>query len=397
MNSKRVFLNPALKFFFLVLMIFLLICILINLQACESGQRVIKIGNQVVLSGEYKSFGEDQLVSIELAASKLSPVRIGGFDYEIEVITKDDEGNPEKAFLIAREMVDEGVAGVIGSTFDGTTKASVPVYEEYGIPIISPSAQDPEISGMGNVFFRMVMNNKQKVENIADFIVNKINPQKLILINNQEEYSKGLVDYLKEVLSDYGIETPEPMSIKINEEDVGIIADNLLIEGPDTIFFCASYNEVAALVSKAREIGLGSKFITETLGMDDNIFVLADVQYLEGLIAVIPEPPSLANYSQDSKAVNFWYDFNNYLNQMDNPDVSIDGPGPYAPYCYDSVFVIIEAMKKSNSILPQDYIDELRTISYDGVVGHIEFDSNGERVSPPSTVFIVKDGAWVRY
>ena len=397
MNSKRVFLNPALKFFFLVLMIFLLICILINLQACESGQRVIKIGNQVVLSGEYKSFGEDQLVSIELAASKLSPVRIGGFDYEIEVITKDDEGNPEKAFLIAREMVDEGVAGVIGSTFDGTTKASVPVYEEYGIPIISPSAQDPEISGMGNVFFRMVMNNKQKVENIADFIVNKINPQKLILINNQEEYSKGLVDYLKEVLSDYGIETPEPMSIKINEEDVGIIADNLLIEGPDTIFFCASYNEVAALVSKAREIGLGSKFITETLGMDDNIFVLADVQYLEGLIAVIPEPPSLANYSQDSKAVNFWYDFNNYLNQMDNPDVSIDGPGPYAPYCYDSVFVIIEAMKKSNSIMPQDYIDELRTISYDGVVGHIEFDSNGERVSPPSTVFIVKDGAWVRY
>ena len=397
MNSKRVFLNPALKFFFLVLMIFLLICILINLQACESGQRVIKIGNQVVLSGEYKSFGEDQLVSIELAASKLSPVRIGGFDYEIEVITKDDEGNPEKAFLIAREMVAEGVAGVIGSTFDGTTKASVPVYEEYSIPIISPSAQDPEISGMGNVFFRMVMNNKQKVENIADFIVNKINPQKLILINNQEEYSKGLVDYLKEVLSDYGIETPEPMSIKINEEDVGIIADNLLIEGPDTIFFCASYNEVAALVSKAREIGLGSKFITETLGMDDNIFVLADVQYLEGLIAVIPEPPSLANYSQDSKAVNFWYDFNNYLNQIDNPDVSIDGPGPYAPYCYDSVFVIIEAMKKSNSILPQDYIDELRTISYDGVVGHIEFDSNGERVSPPSTVFIVKDGAWVRY
>ncbi|GAH27538.1 unnamed protein product, partial [marine sediment metagenome] len=60
---------------------------------------MIKIGNQAVLSGEYRSFGEEQLVSVELAASKLSPVRIGGFDYEIEVVTKDDEGNPEKAFL----------------------------------------------------------------------------------------------------------------------------------------------------------------------------------------------------------------------------------------------------------------------------------------------------------
>src|SRR4030042_1941688 len=345
MNSKRMFLTPVFKFSFLILIICLSIFLLINLQACESEQRVIKIGNQSVLSGEYRSFGEDQMVSVELAASKLSPVRIGGFDYEIEVITKDDEGNPEKAFLVAQEMVDEGVAAVIGSTFDGTTEVSLPVYEGYGIPLISPFAQKNEISEEGNIFFRMVMNNKQKIENIADFIASNINPQKLILINNQEEYSI----------------------------------------------------ELASLISKVREVGLESRFITETLGMDDSIFVLADAQYLEGLIAVIPEPPSLAKYSQDPKAVNFWYDFNNYLSKMDDSDISIESPGTYAPYCYDSVFIIIEAMKRSNSILPEDYVDELRAISYDGIVGHIEFDSNGDRVDPLSTIFIVKDGAWVRY
>ena len=397
MNLKRVFLNRAFKLFLLVLIIFTLIYLSVNLGACEPRKRVIKIGNQAVLSGEYRSFGEDQLVSIKLAASKLSPVRIGGFDYEIEVVTKDDEGNPEKAFLVAQEMIDEGVAGVIGSTFDGTTKVSVPVYEEYGIPVISPYAQKTEISKMGNIFFRMVMNNEQKIENIADFIANKINPQKLMLINNQEEYSIGLVDYLREVLSDYGIETAGPISIKISEEDVAVIAENLLIEGPDTIFFCGSYNELASLMTKAREIGLGSRFITEKLGMDDKIFDLADAQYLEGLIAIIPEPPSLAMYSQDPTAINFWRDFNNYLSQMDDSDISIDGPGDYAPYCYDSVFVIIEAMKRSNSISTKDYIDELKTTSYDGLVGHIEFDSNGDRVNPLSTVFIVKDGAWIRY
>src|SRR4030065_1378830 len=397
MNSKRMFSTPVFKFSFLILIIFLSIFLLINLQACESGQRVIKIGNQSVLSGEYRSFGEDQLVSVELAVSKLSPVRIGGFDYEIEVITKDDEGNPEKAFLVAQEMVDEGVAGVIGSTFDGTTIASVPVYDESGIPIISPSAQDPEISGAGDVFFRMVMNNEQKVENIADFIINEINPQKIILINNQEKNSIGLVDYLRKVLSDNGIETLQPMSININEEDSGIIAENLLIEGPDTIFYCGAYTEVAALISRVREIGLETNFITETMGMDDNIFVLEDAQYLEGLIAVIPEPPSLARYSQDPKAVSFWYDFNNYLTQIDDRDISIEGPGQYAPYCYDSVFIIIEAMKKANSILPNDYLKELKTISYNGVTGLIEFDSNGDRLNPASTVFIVKDGTWVRY
>ncbi|MBM3703098.1 MAG: hypothetical protein FJW63_08990 [Actinobacteria bacterium] len=397
MNLKRVFLNKAFRLFLLVLIIFTLIYLSVNLGACEPRKRVIKIGNQAVLSGEYRSFGEDQLVSVKLAASKLSPVRIGGFDYEIEVVTKDDEGNPEKAFLVAQEMVGEEVAAVIGSTFDGTTKVSVPVYEEYGIPIISSYAQKTEISKMGNTFFRMVMNNEQKIENIADFIANKINPQKLMLINNREEYSIELVDYLREVLSDYSIETAGPMSIKISEEDVAVIAENLLIEGPDTIFFCGSYKELASLMTKAREIGLGSRFITEKLGMDDKIFDLADAQYLEGLIAIIPEPPSLARYSQDPRAVNFWHDFNNYLSQIDDPDISIDSPGEYAPYCYDSVFVIIEAMKRSNSISTKDYIDELKTTSYDGLVGHIEFDSNGDRVNPLSTVFIVKDGAWIRY
>lgn len=397
MNIKRLFLGLFFRLFFLILITALFIYLSINLTSCDHKRRVIKIGNQTVLSGEYKSFGEDQLVSIVLAASKLSPVRIGGFDYEIEIITKDDEGNPEEAFLTAQEMVKEEVAGVIGSTFNGTTEVSIPVYEEYGIPVISPSAQRTELSEMGNSFFRLVINSKQKIENIASFIESKIDPKKLMLINNREEYSIELIDYLKEVLIDYGIETPEPISVKIGEEDIKDIAEYLLMEGPDAVFFCGDYSELAAIMAAAGEVGLESRFITETLGMDDDIFFLTDPQYLEGLLAVIPEPPSLARYSQDPKAVTFWYDFNDYLNEIDDLDISIDSPGQYAPYCYDSVFVLIEAMKKSNSILPKDYIDELQDTSYDGVVGHIEFDSNGDMVDPMSTVFVVKDGAWVRY
>jgi branched-chain amino acid transport system substrate-binding protein len=57
----------------------------------------------------------------------------------------------------------------------------------------------------------------------------------------------------------------------------------------------------------------------------------------------------------------------------------------------------IEAMKRSNSVLPQDFMQELKGISYEGLTGLIEFDSNGDRVDPQSTVFIVRDGAWVRH
>lgn len=397
MNVRKLVPSLFSRLFFLVLVTALLVSLCIDLTSCDYRRRVIKIGNQAVMSGEYKSFGEDQLVSIMLAASKLSPVRVGGFDYEIEIVTKDDEGDPEEAFLAAQEMAKEEVAGVIGSTFNGTTEFSIPVYEEYGIPMISPSAQKTELSEMGNNFYRLVINSRQKIENIAGFIDDKINSTNLILMNNREEYSIELVDCLREVLSDYGIETPEPMSVEIDEEDIIDIAEYLLMEGPDTVFFCGDYRELASIMTAAEEVDLESIFITETLGMDDDIFVLTDPQNLEGLLAIIPEPPSLARYSEDPKAVNFWYDFNDYLNEIEYPDISIDSPGQYAPYCYDSVFVLIEAMKRSNSILPKDYIDELQKTSYDGVIGHIEFDSSGNIVDPMSTVFVVKDGAWVRY
>jgi branched-chain amino acid transport system substrate-binding protein len=397
MTFKRLLFVKISKLFVQALLLLLLFLILINSSSCDSRERVIKIGSQSVLSGEYEAFGEEQMLSLELATSKLSPVKIGGVNYKIEIINKDDEGNPEKAFLVAQEMADEGVVAVIGSTFDGTTQVSLPVYGGYGIPLLSPFAQKADVYEEGNIFFRMIINNEQKVENIANFINEKIKPRKIILINNREEYSINLVDYLDGLLSDRGIEAGEPMSIKISEEDTGVIAENLVIEGPDTIFFCGNYNEVAALMTEARTAGLNATFITETIGMDDNIFVLAEAQYLEGLIAIIPDPPSLARYSQDTRAVNFWYDFNSYLENIDYEGISIKGPGQYAPYCYDSVFILIEAMKRANSIIPDDFLDELKTSSYDGVTGKIEFDSNGNRVNPLSTSFIVKDGSWVRY
>ena len=54
-------------------------------------------------------------------------------------------------------------------------------------------------------------------------------------------------------------------------------------------------------------------------------------------------------------------------------------------------------MKRSNSILPEDFMGELEKTSYDGIVGNIKFNSNGDRVDPPSTIFIMKNGDWVRY
>jgi branched-chain amino acid transport system substrate-binding protein len=54
-------------------------------------------------------------------------------------------------------------------------------------------------------------------------------------------------------------------------------------------------------------------------------------------------------------------------------------------------------MKETNSILFEDFSEGLKKISFEGVTGHIQFNSNGDRLDPESTVFIMKNGDWVRY
>jgi ABC-type branched-chain amino acid transport systems, periplasmic component len=374
----------------------MIIFLLFNFSACESQEKVIKIGNQSVLSGADKFYGDDQLISLSMAASELSPVRVGGFDYRVDVVTKDDEGSAEKAFLVAQEFNGENAAAVIGSTFNGTTKASIPVYSEFNIPVITPSAPGEDISAGYQNFYRMIINNSQKIENIASFLSDKIKPKKLILIDNGEDYSVKLVDYIIEIFNNKKITFDKRYSVKYNSNDYNVLAENLLIDEPDTIFFCAKYNELADLITKTRKLQLNCGFITEEMGMEEGITGVADKTDLEGLIAIVPEPPSLAKYTEDKKSIDFWRKYTDFAAKMKQPDLSKGGPGAFAPYSYDAFYILINAMKKANSIVPEDYSIELKKTSYDGITGHIAFNSNGDRLDPQSTIFIMKNGDWVR-
>jgi len=397
MNPKRSRFFVFCKYIIFSMALILVLILIFNFTACENREKVIKIGSQAVLSGEDKFFGEAQLVSLELAVSELSPVKIGGFDYRLDLVSKDDEGNAEKAFLIAQELVEEDVSAVIGSTFNGTTKASIPVFAEFNIPMVTPSAQGLDIALGYSNFFRVIMNSKQRIENIVNFLNDELKPKKLVIIDNSEEYTTNLVDSMVEIFNDKKIAYLKRYTIKHDLNEYQVLAENLLIDEPDYIFFAANYGELADLITEVRNIGLSSQFVTEQLGMDESISLLTDKELLEGLVAVIPEPPSLAKYSEDKKAVDFWRKYQDFVSKMKDKSISKEGPGPYAPYCYDSFYLIIEAMKRSNSILPEDFMVELKKTSYDGIVGNIKFNSNGDRVDPPSTIFIMKNGDWVRY
>jgi branched-chain amino acid transport system substrate-binding protein len=64
----------------------------------------------------------------------------------------------------------------------------------------------------------------------------------------------------------------------------------------------------------------------------------------------------------------------------------------YAPFTYDAVYVIVDAMKRANSIEPPKVLAAMPSTDYTGVIGHIAFDDKGDLKEGAITLYDFKDG-----
>jgi branched-chain amino acid transport system substrate-binding protein len=81
-------------------------------------------------------------------------------------------------------------------------------------------------------------------------------------------------------------------------------------------------------------------------------------------------------------------DFNEKFKKRFNADVQI-----YAPYVYDAVNLMVDAMVKANSSDPAVYLPLLaKTAGYQGVTGEITFDEKGDIKNGALTLFTYKGG-----
>jgi branched-chain amino acid transport system substrate-binding protein len=81
-------------------------------------------------------------------------------------------------------------------------------------------------------------------------------------------------------------------------------------------------------------------------------------------------------------------DFGMKYKKRFNDDVKL-----YAPYVYDAVTVMVDAMQRAKSSDPAKYLPELaKTSGYKGVTGNISFDSKGDIKNGALTLYTYKAG-----
>ncbi|MDQ7743104.1 ABC transporter substrate-binding protein [Hydrogenophaga pseudoflava] len=99
----------------------------------------VRIGVIGPFSGPSSDFGNPMLHGVQLAVEEINAV--GGYlGRPLELVVKDDQGNPDVGLKGSQEMASEGVIATIGFCNTGVAAKSLDVFQNGQLPLIIPCA-----------------------------------------------------------------------------------------------------------------------------------------------------------------------------------------------------------------------------------------------------------------
>jgi branched-chain amino acid transport system substrate-binding protein len=149
---------------------------------------------------------------------------------------------------------------------------------------------------------------------------------------------------------------------------------------PDLIMFGGIDPQAGPMVKQMAQLGIKARLMGGD-GIQTPNFIKLGGAAAEGTMASIPGLPKEQMPGGKAFLAKYKSKF--------NAEVEL-----YAPMGYDAVMVFIDAMKRAGSADPAKFLPEVGKTQYQGVIGPIAFDSKGDLVNGPITIYVVKDGKW---
>jgi branched-chain amino acid transport system substrate-binding protein len=354
--------------------------------AASAQEQIIKIGHVAPMSGAIAHLGKDNENGARMAIDELNAkgMTIGGKKVKFELLSEDDAADPKQATAAAQKLVDAKVNGVIGHLNSGTTIPASKIYYDAGIPQISPSATNPKYTQQGfNTTFRVVANDGQLGGTLGRYAVQVNKAKKVAVIDDRTAYGQGVAEeFIKGIKSKGG--TAEIVARQYTNDkatDFNAILTAIKAKNPDTVFFGGMDAVAGPMLRQMKALGIKAKFMggdglcTESLAQLAGD-ALSDDQVLCAEAGGVQE--------SQKKGID---DFRAAYKKKFGTDVKL-----YAPYVYDAVMTMADAMQKANSAEPAKYLPVLAKIHHKGVTGPIAFDKKGDMLDATLTLYTYKGG-----
>ncbi|MCX4454231.1 ABC transporter substrate-binding protein [Streptomyces sp. NBC_01340] len=360
----------------------------------------VTIGVSAPLSGVYASIGLGIRDSADLAVKKANADNaVPGVTFKIRAL--DDKSDATTGKRNATEFVaDDSVVGVVGPMTSSVAQVMQKVFHDAHLTQISPANSAPALTlgkdwAQGTVsrpydtYFRTVANDTAQAPAAARYLYVKSKRRKAFVIDDEQTYGASLAESFKKAFGEEGGTVVGEAHVDPIREDFSTQVSQAVNAGADVVYYGGEYDAAGRLSRKlhAASPGVllagGDGILSDTYatlaGADDG----ADICTSGG--AVAGSLPSAQTFIKDYKAAGYTSSY-----------------GSYGGYAYDATSALIQAFKSlhvdPSGTVPSTKRESLRAsvqnVDFDGVMGKVGFDANGDAVSQTVTVYRLSGGTW---
>jgi ABC-type branched-subunit amino acid transport system substrate-binding protein len=140
------------------------------------------IGILAPLSGSYNEYGRSMVEGATLAARYMKPEST-----DVELIIKDTSGDPVLATNIASRLANEECLAIVGPLRSESAVGAAVISNQYGIPLITPTASQKGIASIGSYVFQVSPAVEMIGQAIAEYAVNDLEIKEFAIISPDDQ------------------------------------------------------------------------------------------------------------------------------------------------------------------------------------------------------------------
>ncbi|WP_439654738.1 branched-chain amino acid ABC transporter substrate-binding protein [Trinickia terrae] len=341
----------------------------------------VRIGHVAPLTGAIAHLGKDSENGARLAIEEInaSGLVVGGQRVTLQLDPQDDAGDPRTATQVAQKLVDDKVVGVVGHLNSGTSIPASRIYKEADIVEISQAATNPAYTKQGfNTTYRVVATDAQQGPALAEYAAKSLGVKTVAIVDDATAYGQGLANEFEKAAKAAGMSVVSRDATNDKAVDFRAIVTKIKGENPDAILYGGMDATGGPFAKQARQLGVRARI----LGGDG--VCSTDVMKLAG--------PAADNIvcSEAGMALEKMPGGPTFVRKY---EARFHQPlQVYAPFSYDAVYIIADAMKRANSTDPAKILAAMPSTRYKGVIGETSFTAEGDLQHGAISIFSYKGG-----
>ena len=360
----------------LILILLAVIIVGIIIYPKKKEPEVIKIGAILPLTGPSSEIGIWQKKGIDLAVENIN--KTGGIDGKKVVVQyEDSRGDPRNGTMAFIKLIASKDIYCVLSSLSSVSSATLPIAHKQRIVLVMLAVSLPGIADRSEWAFRFNVGSDDEAHVMAKFLATKMGKPKIAVYYINDEFGNGALKTFREAYVGYGGNVVWEQSYEKDQTDHRSNLTPLRNIKIDGVYVIGYVKSSVLAIKQMREMKIRVP-IYANMALTVPVFLTLGGEAMEGVHF------TTNLFTPDSKEPVVKQFVEMYSERFGEP------PNFFSAFAYDAVNIVAEAIRRGGNTNVGIREGILSIKDYNGVMGKITVEPNGDAEFPVRIVKVEK-------